>query len=188
MKRDSVVIYRSLYESLQGVNDKAYKRIMNAILKYSLDGELTQLSGVENSVFQLAKTQIDANNRKYENGKKGAEFGVRGGRPKKEKPQQNPTETPNEPLNYNNLKESNKESYEEIIDTFEFSDPVRKKVWNFVQHCLANNHVILNDDLDGMLVELDFKYETDEQKILALDDAIRYNFFDIRRQRNYGGA
>ena len=104
MKRDSVVIYRNLFEALQDVSDKAYKRIMNAILKYSMDGEETQLTGVERAVFQMAKTQVDANNKKYENGKKGAEFGVLGGRPAKnketeEKPQNNPTKTPQKPLN-----------------------------------------------------------------------------------------
>lgn len=98
MIRDSVVIYRNLYEALQGVSDKSYKRIMNAILRYSLDGEDSELNGVEKAVFQMVKTQVDANNRKYENGKLGAESGKLGGRPKKEKPpQENPNETPQEP-------------------------------------------------------------------------------------------
>ena len=107
MKRDSVVIYRNLYEALQDVSEKAYKRIMNAILKYSMDGEETILTGVEKAVFQMAKTQIDANNKKFENGKRGAEFGALGGRPKNnenptetpQKPHKNPTETPQKPLN-----------------------------------------------------------------------------------------
>jgi hypothetical protein len=100
MIRDSVVIYRNLYEALQDVSERSYKRIMNAILRYSLDGEESELNGVEKAVFQMAKTQVDANNRKYENGKLGAESGSLGGRPKKEKtPQENPTEqeTPTKP-------------------------------------------------------------------------------------------
>ena len=98
MIRDSVVIYRNLYEALQDVSERSYKRIMNAILRYSLDGEESKLNGVEKAVFQMAKTQVDANNRKYENGKLGAESGSLGGRPKKEKTsQENPTETPKKP-------------------------------------------------------------------------------------------
>ena len=203
MKRDSVVIYRNLFEALQDVSDKAYKRIMNAILKYSMDGEETQLTGVERAVFQMAKTQVDANNKKYENGKKGAEFGALGGRPPKnketeEKPQENPTETPPKPLNdkckmLNNLKESKKEdiennnihthmreSYDEIIDTFCFSKPVESKIKAFLQHCLANKHVPTNDKLESMLVQLDLKHETDESRIAVLNDAINYGYFCIK--------
>lgn len=199
MKRDSVVIYRNLFEALQNVSDKSYKRIMNAILKYSMDGEELELNGVEKAVFQLAKTQVDANNKKYENGKKGAEFGSLGGRPKK--PQENPTETPSNPLNDkckmindNYLKERKKvsrekeinnnahvrETYDEIISDFEFSLPVENKVKSFIQHCLANKHVITNDKLESMLVQLDFRYDTDEQKIAALTDAINHGFFCIK--------
>lgn len=206
MKRDSVVIYRNLFEALQDVSDKAYKRIMNAILKYSMDGEETQLTGVEKAVFQMAKTQVDANNKKYENGKKGAEFGVLGGRPAKnkevqeteEKPQENPTETPPKPLNdkckmINDLKESKKvniennnihaharESYDEIIDAFEFSKPVESKIKSFIQHCLANKHVPTNEKLESMLVQLDLKHDNDESRIAVLNDAINYGYFCIK--------
>ena len=209
MKRDSVVIYRNLYEALQGVSDKAYKRIMNAILKYSLDGEITELNGVENSVFQLAKTQIDANNRKYENGKKGAEFGNLGGRPKREKPQENPTETPNKPLNDKckmindnylevskkeskeennlNINQCVRESYDEIIKDFEFSKPVENKVRSFLKYLHFNKMPLTNDEFNSVLVELDMRYEDDGAKITALEDAMRGNFKALRRVDNVAG-
>lgn len=204
MKRDSVVIYRNLFEALQDVPCNTYKRVMNAILKYSMDGEELELKGLEKSVFNLAKTQIDANNKKYENGKKGAEFGSLGGRPKKteEKPQENPKETPSKPLNdkckmlNDNIEESKKESkeenlnnnttraresYDEIIEVFEFSPVVQRKIKTFIQHCLANKHVLVNEELDGICAQLDMTYSTDEDRLRALDDAIKFGYYGLRR-------
>lgn len=172
IKRDSVVIYRNLFEALQEVPERAYKRVMNAVLKYAMDGEELELKGLEKSVFNLAKTQIDANNKKYENGKKGAEFGSLGGRPRK--PQENPNETPPKPL-------EERESYNEIIEVFGFSKVVEVKIGAFIQHCLANKHVLINDELDGICAQLDLKYQTDEERLQALDDAIKFGYYSLRR-------
>ena len=170
IKRDSVVIYRNLFEALQEVPERAYKRVMNAVLKYAMDGEESELKGLEKSVFNLAKTQIDANNKRYENGKKGAEFGSRGGRPKKTtNPQENPTETPKI------------ESYDELISDMEFSSSVENKVKEFIKHCLVNGHVLINSELNGILVELDLKYSTDEERITALSDAIKFGYFGLKK-------
>ena len=96
--RNSVVIYRSFYEALASVSERSYKKIMNAVMAYALDGIEPKLSGMEYAIFALAKPQIDANNRKFENGKQG-------GRPQnqsekndnqtitKEKPNDNQNET-----------------------------------------------------------------------------------------------
>lgn len=91
MKRDSVVIYRDLFEGLKGVPERSYKRIMNAVLSYAMDGEEPKLSGLEYALFRQAKSAIDANNRKYENGKQG-------GRPKNQSEEnENQSETKDEP-------------------------------------------------------------------------------------------
>lgn len=218
MIRDSVVIYRNLYEALQGVSDKSYKRIMNAILRYSLDGEESELNGVEKAVFQMAKTQVDANNRKYENGKLGAEFGSLGGRPKKEKtseenpketptkPQDNPKETPTKPLNVKckmlndkclNLKVSKKvsnkkeisntsacacESYDEVLSDFGVEGDYREAVFRFIAHLQNSFSVhVSNNRLEELIIKLDRAYETNRDKVTAIDEAIikGYKFIDV---------
>lgn len=95
--RDSFVFYRSFAESVKNLPPEEYKKVMQSILEYALDGKEPEQSGIEYTVFCLVKPQIDANNKRYENGKKG-------GRPQKpsdnqEKPNNNQTITKPKPNN-----------------------------------------------------------------------------------------
>ena len=106
MERDSFIFYRSFYESIQELDDEARSQCYDAIVNYALDGIEPNDNGVVMAIFKAFKPQIDANNRRYENGKKGGEYGKRGGRPKNPtetpiKPLKNPTETPNVNVNEN---------------------------------------------------------------------------------------
>ena len=69
--RDSVVFYRSFYEAIKNLPAEEFKRAACAILDYALDGLEPESRGIEWAIYTLAKPQIDANNRRYENGKKG---------------------------------------------------------------------------------------------------------------------
>lgn len=112
MQRDSMVFYRSFMEATDSLEPIQYKNVFQMLLHYAMDGKQPEEEGIEYSLFSLMKPQIDANNRKYENGKKGAEFGKLGGRPKKErtcKPQKKPKETPN--VNENGNVNDNKHIY-----------------------------------------------------------------------------
>lgn len=101
--RDSFVFYRSFYDAIKGLPRDIQGEIYTAIMEYGLYGKETEnLKPIAQSIFTLIQPQIEANNKRFENGKKGAEYGVRGGRPKKnnpketpKKPQENPKETPN---------------------------------------------------------------------------------------------
>ena len=107
--RDSVVFYRSFWEAIKEADPPDQLAAYNAIFDYALDGIEPNVTGAAAVAFIMAKPQIDANNRRYENGKKGAKYGKLGGRPRKEKnpkktpkkPQENPTETPNVNVNEN---------------------------------------------------------------------------------------
>ena len=73
--RDSFVFYRSFYDAIKTLPEESFCRLSMAIMKYAIEGEETELIGMEVNIFTLIKPQIDANNDRYSNGK-------RGGRPK----------------------------------------------------------------------------------------------------------
>ena len=67
----------ALAEALNSIGDPTIElNLYRAIVEYGLNGTRPNLSGVESAIFTLITPQIDANQRRYENGKKG-------GRPKK---------------------------------------------------------------------------------------------------------
>ena len=80
MKRESFVFYLSFHEALKPLEPEQYKNVVTAINEYALYGTEPELTGIENSFFLLIRPQLEANNRRYENGKKG-------GRPPEEKPE-----------------------------------------------------------------------------------------------------
>ena len=75
--KDSFIFYDSFLNALDELESEIELEIYRAITHYALRNEEPQLTGVAKAVFHLIKPQIDANNKRYEDGKKG-------GRPKNE--------------------------------------------------------------------------------------------------------
>ena len=101
--RDSMVFYRSFYEAIKDLDPEDFKKSVQAIAEYALDGKEPEAVGISKTIFVLVKPQIDANTKRFENGSKG-------GRPKnnqtetKTKPNHNQTVTkvkPNVNVNVN---------------------------------------------------------------------------------------
>lgn len=86
MKRDSFVVYKSFYLLIKLLDKTSQLKVYDAMFKYGIDGVEPDFSEDEtlNAIWSTIMPQIKANNKRYENGLKGAEFGVLGGRPKKE--------------------------------------------------------------------------------------------------------
>ena len=89
--RDSFVFYRSFYESIKLLPKKYQLQCFDALCDYALnDAPLEKLPGTVEAILKSFKPQVDANNRRYENG-------CKGGRPKsnqeetKAKPKKNQT-------------------------------------------------------------------------------------------------
>lgn len=101
--RDSFVFYRSFFEALQDVPIEERACIYDAICAYSLNDIEPKLTGMQLAIFKLIRPNIDSNKRKYENGKKGASFGKKGGRPKKDNPSQTPTKPQDNPSQTRNV-------------------------------------------------------------------------------------
>lgn len=102
--RDSFVFYGSWWEAIKDLPRDVQGDVLTAIVEYGLYGETTgQLKPITKALLTIAKAQIDVNNKRYENGK-------RGGRPKakqnqnetKPKPKPNQTKTKGEPNVYVN--------------------------------------------------------------------------------------
>ena len=74
--RESFVFYRSFYESIKLLPKKYQLQCFTSLCEYALnDVPLEKLPGTVEAILKSFKPQVDANNRKYENG-------CKGGRPK----------------------------------------------------------------------------------------------------------
>jgi len=79
--RDSFIFYGSFYEAISCLDDATRLQCYDAVASYAITGSEPELNGVAKAIFALVKPQIDANNKRYSNGCKGAESGKKGGRP-----------------------------------------------------------------------------------------------------------
>lgn len=70
-KRDSFIIYRSFMEIIRELDDMQAKEFIMAISDYALDGVEPTLEGTLSMLWKPVKPQLDANRKRYENGKKG---------------------------------------------------------------------------------------------------------------------
>lgn len=66
--RDSVLFYRSFYDALKNIPPDERLKVYDAIMEYGMYDRDPDLDGVALAIFLLAKPQIDANNKRYENG------------------------------------------------------------------------------------------------------------------------
>ena len=93
IRRESFVFYRGFFEAIKEMPEGEIAGAFLALCEYALNGEITrEMTQFQNCMFICMKPQIDANNKKYENGKKG-------GRPKGGKVTNNQTETETKPNN-----------------------------------------------------------------------------------------
>lgn len=90
MAKDSFVFYRSFYEALQNVPKKHRTEVYEAVFEYAFESREPSLSGVPRALWELIRPQLDASQKRYENAKKGAEYGKLGGRPRKKEENKKP--------------------------------------------------------------------------------------------------
>ena len=89
--RDSVVFYRSFADAIKTLQEEEQLAALWGVIEYGLDEKIPDGNGVATAIYLMAKPQIDANNKRYQNGAKG-------GRPRtKQEPNDNQTITKQEP-------------------------------------------------------------------------------------------
>ena len=114
MARDSFIFYRSFYEAIKEVPEDAQLQIYKAISIYALEQKEIGLSGISKAIFSLIKPQLDANYKKYENGKQS-----RSKTKAKDKQSESKTETnvnDNENVNVNDNENNNDNASDSCVD------------------------------------------------------------------------
>ena len=101
--RDSVVFYRSFASAIKKLPDEFQLPALWAIIDYGLDGKEPADNGIAEAIFSMAKPQIDANNKRYNNG-------LKGGRLKQGESKTEPNSNQKEP---NNNQTKTKQSFSE---------------------------------------------------------------------------
>lgn len=82
--RNGFVFYRSWLEAVKNLPREIQGEVLTAIIEYGLDGVTTgSLKPITSAMLAMVKPQIDANNKRLENG-------LKGGRPRKNKEESEP--------------------------------------------------------------------------------------------------
>lgn len=131
MERDSFIFYKSFYEAIKETDKETQNQLFNAICQKALYEKDIELTGTAKILYVLIKPQLEANSKRYADGKKG-------GRPKKEttgykkekttgfenkKPNKNNNENVNVNVNENvnnndNVSDSCVDGLQKIIDFY----------------------------------------------------------------------
>ena len=101
--RESFIFYKSFYESIKELEESSQYKIYKAIFEYQFENKTSELNGIEKAIFTLIEPQLSANNKKYENGKKGG--APKGNSNASKQPKNNLKTTKKQPKN--NLKQAN---------------------------------------------------------------------------------
>ena len=110
---NSFVFYKSFYDAIKVAPKKHQLALFLALTCYVFENKTPQLESTSLAVWNAIKPQVDASLKRYENAKKGAEYGKLGGRPKKKKDsEEEETKKPlkgyeTKTLNYNSNSDSN---------------------------------------------------------------------------------
>lgn len=121
--RDSVVFYRSFYDSIKNIPEEDQLKVYTAIMEYAMNDIQPEIEGIALAIFLLVKPQIDANNKRYQNGMK----------PKTKQPiskteaksKQNISENEAKEKEKENVKEKEKENVKDKTYTCAF-----EQIWN----------------------------------------------------------
>lgn len=123
MQRDSIIFYRSFYEAIKELPLEVQATVYSAIFEYSLNFNKVELSGLPKTIFTLIKPQLDANNKRFENGSKGGRKKANSEQIEKEKePKQNQNVTKVEANNNVNNNANQNNNTNKKVDSVSIAD------------------------------------------------------------------
>lgn len=132
---DSFLFYKSFFEAVKDFDNNTIAEFFKLVCQYALDGDVYETDNkVARALFQMTIPQIEANNKRRENGKKGgAPTGNKNAKKTTEKQPKNNQKQPKVDLK-NNLnqpmvkkEEKEKRSKKEIEENIAITDVIAKK-------------------------------------------------------------
>jgi len=149
--RDSMVFYRSFYEAIKELPLDVQAKVYSAIFEYSLNFNEVVLEGLPKTIFTLIKPQLDANNKRFENGKKGGRKKVDNNQTEtktetKTEPKQNQTETKTEPNNNVNVNDNVNDNVNEREKEISLPPEIKKKIENSSEKVINETFSIISKD------------------------------------------
>lgn len=141
--RENMLIYRSFYEAIKDLPLEEQALVWNAIFELGLNQNEVELSGIASTIFKLVKPQVEANIRRFQNGKAPKKQNVT-----KTEPNTNQTTTKTETNNNinNNLnKNTNKDittrktEFYQLLTQFVEIYP-REMLRNFYEYWTEHSH------------------------------------------------
>ena len=123
MARDSFIFYRSFYDAIKEIPETEQLQVYRAISIYALEQEEIELTGTSKAIFSLVKPQLDANYKKYENGKQNGSKDKANNKQSESKMETNENDNVNENVNVNdnenkNVSESCVDGLQDVIDFY----------------------------------------------------------------------
>ena len=143
--REGVVFYRSFADAIKSLPEELQLEALWGVIEYGLDGKIPDGNGVTTAIYIMAKPQIDANVKRYENGTKG-------GRPiTKAEPKDNQTITKAEPNNNQTITKA--EPKEKVKDKDKVKDNKKLSAPDDESPCAGR--FLLNDGTEYAVSEND---------------------------------
>ncbi len=179
--RESFIFYKSFYESIKELDPLDQVQIYNAIYEYEFYKIIPELTGVCKSIFTLILPQLEANDKRYENGKKG-------GRPRNQdetkiKPKQNQNKTKTKPNVNDNVNVNDNDNKKNIKRKIYFENEELNKL--FLEYLQLRTKIkCKNTDraINLLLNELN-KYD-DDIKIQMINNSIMNSWKSVYPVKN----
>ena len=155
MNRGSFIFYASFYEAMKCLDETNYNAVSRAINEYALYGTELELDGVAKGFFQLIKPQIDANNRRRDNGLKGG--APQGNSNAKKQPKTTEKQPKNNQETTENQPKNNLKTTENQPKTTEKQPNVNDNVNDNISNNISNNSKSLELFSNGIDIEKEKK-------------------------------
>ncbi len=138
MKRDSMIFYRSFYESLNGLDSVIKAEVYDAIFSYGLDFQDPIFTNeIARALFTLIRPQLDANLKRFNNGMKPKTKQIESKTEAKTKQKESETEANvnvnvNDNVNYKNIEDRKNKFYDSLtIFVSEFPKEMIRDFYNY---------------------------------------------------------